>query len=93
MQSVAGARALLREERRLSPQAPPLEGERMRLFESVVDFLRSVAAGRPLVLFLDDIVRHHRRYPLEQVAIQRYTDSTGGRLWTPTASSARILHV
>jgi len=37
--------------------APPLDGEaeRLRLFDSVTQFVRSASAGNPLVLFLDDI--------------------------------------
>jgi DNA-binding SARP family transcriptional activator len=39
------------------PPAPPLESEgaRFRLFDSMTAFLKSVAAGRPLVLVLDDL--------------------------------------
>jgi class 3 adenylate cyclase len=39
------------------PAAPPLQGdaERLRLFESAVNFLRNAAAEHPLVLILDDL--------------------------------------
>jgi DNA-binding SARP family transcriptional activator len=39
------------------PPAPPLESEgaRFRVFDSMTAFLKSVAAGRPLVLVLDDL--------------------------------------
>ncbi len=39
------------------PEAPRLEGdaERLRLFESVAEFLRNASTSRPLVLVLDDL--------------------------------------
>ncbi len=39
------------------PEAPPLddEAERLRLFESVTNFLRNAATANPLIVFLDDI--------------------------------------